>query len=85
MIYGRESELGGRMDRKLARTVQELQGSCELLACDAETLNYQLRMTLRGQSWREILKQIRAEAEEVLNQCGRVEELVEMGVLICRF
>lgn len=85
MIYRRESELGYRMDRKLVRAVSEMHGGCELLAYDAETLKYQLSMSMRGQAWRELLMQIRAEAECVLNMAGKVEALLDEGAGVCRF
>lgn len=84
MLYKRESELGVRMDRKLCRLVKELRGSCELLACDAESFEYQLRMSVRRQSWREILRQIQEEAFEVLGMCEYVEVLLDEGVAVCR-
>lgn len=86
MIYRKESALGGRVDRKLRRAVKEMHGGCELLADDAETLAYEIEFSVRGQAWGEILKQIRAEAEAVLNMAGRVEALLDegAGVVICR-
>ena len=84
MLYRSESVLGGRADRKLRRTVKELYGSCELLAEDAGTLEYQLGMTMRGQAWGEILSQIQAEAFTVLGLCDYLKVLLKEGAGICR-
>ena len=84
MLYRNESVLGVCADRKLRRTVKELHGSCELLAEDAGTLEYQMDMTVRGQAWGEILKDIQAEALSVLEMCGRVRGLLDEGAGICR-
>ena len=85
MIYRRESELGSRMDRKLIRAVKELNGECELLACDSETLEYQLGMSMRGAGVGEILSEIQAEAFTVLGMCEHVRALLDEGAGICRF
>ena len=84
MLYRRESELGTRMDRKLRRLVKELHGSCELLAFDAESFEYQLEMSLRGQAWGEILQQMQDEALTVVGMCEHVKVLLDKGVAICR-
>lgn len=87
MIYRTESAAGLRTGRKLRRAVNELHGGCELLAESSETLVYGLEFTMRGQACGEILREIRAEAEAVLNMAGRVEALLEegAGVVTCRF
>ena len=84
MLYRRESELGVRMDRKFRRLVKELRGSCELLACDAESFEYQLDMSVRRQSWREILQQMQDEALTVVGMCEHVKVLLDKGVAVCR-
>ncbi len=84
MLYRNESMLGVRVDRKLRRAVKDLRGGCELLAEDAGTLEYQMDMTLRGQAWGEILKEIQAEAFEVLGLCEYVRVQLDKGAGICR-
>ena len=84
MLYRRESELGVRMDRKLRRLVEELHGSCELMASDAESIEYQLDMSLRGQACGEILQQMQDEALTVVGMCEHVKVLLNKGAGICR-
>lgn len=87
MIYRKKSASGRRMDRKLRRAVNELHGGCKFLAENSETLAYGLEYSLRGQAWGEILREIRAEAEIVLNMADAVEALLDegAGVVTCRF
>ena len=84
MLYRRESERGSRMDRKILRLVKELHGSCELLAFDAESIEYQLDMSLRGQACGEILQQMQDEALTVVGMCEHVRVLLNEGAGICR-
>ncbi len=84
MIYRREYELGSRKERRLQKAVRELCGQAEMLGNEAESLEYSLKLGLRGMSFGETLREIRAEAEEVLNMVGKIEGMVEEGVLICR-
>ena len=84
MLYRRESELGVRMDRKFRRLVKELRGSCELLACDAESFEYQLDMSVRRQAWGEILRQMEDEALTVVGMCEHVKVMLDKGVAVCR-
>ena len=72
------------MDRKLRRLVKELHGSCELLAFDAESFEYQLEMSLRGQAWGEILQQMQDEALTVVGMCEHVKVMLDKGVAVCR-
>ena len=84
MLYRNESVLSVHADRKLLRAVRDLRGSCELLAEDAGTLEYQLGMTIRGQAWGEVLSQIKAEAFTVLGMCEHMKLLLDGGAGICR-
>lgn len=83
MIYRRESIYGQRKERKLSRALKELREEGELLAEEAEELEFQHGKRYHGRTTGEILRGIEDEAFVVLGMCEYVRKLLEEGVRVC--
>ncbi|MBQ3457200.1 MAG: hypothetical protein IJG36_12240 [Synergistaceae bacterium] len=84
MLYTRNHEISGRVERRLHKAVNELYGSCASLVGECETLSYQAGMSVRGVDYKEIISMMCYEAANVLHLCGKIEVMLDEGAGLCR-